>query len=180
MKKIIKILLPVTLLMCLSTAYPQDSVRTHSEDSVKTVVLSKKTGEVIDKSENEKYEVFPHIGNLDSVRILWSPAKQYFVRISMQEKSLSKEFQINEENLIRLTERIELKDVIDKGVFKPGYSEISIDTTVNEMHIKFKNDYFSVMPWVKNQKPDNRFHPIFGAGIGMKYFNMDLSGIKGF
>jgi|GEM_PF-5080594 len=180
MKTILKILLSIAVLIYFNTAYPQDSVKTHSEDSVKTVVLSNKTGEVIDKSENEKYGIFPRIDNLDSIRILWSPAKQYFIRISMQEKSLSKEYQINEQNLINLTERIELKDAIDDGIFKPGYTEISVDTTADKMHVKFKNDYFSPMPWAKKQKPDNRFHPIFGAGIGMKYFNMDLSGIKGF
>jgi hypothetical protein len=180
MKTLYNIIPIAAALMFLNNAYSQDSVKTFSEDTVKTVVLSDKTGEVIDKSENERYNVFPNIANLDSIRILWSPAKQYFVRISMQEKSLSKEFQINERNLINLTERIELKKVIDDGIYKPGFSEISIDSTADIMRVKFKNDYFSPMPWAKKQKPDNRFHPIFGAGIGMKYFNMDLSGIKGF
>jgi hypothetical protein len=180
MKTFKNIILIAAALMFFCNVYPQDSIKSGQQDSVKIVVLSYKTGEVIDKNENEKYEVLPYTDNIDSIKILWSPAKQYFIRISMQEKSLSKEFQINEQNLIRLTERIELKDAIEKGIYKPGFSEISIDTSGTKMYVKLKNDYFTVMPWAKNPKSNNNFHPMLGVGAGFKYMDMDLSEIKGF
>jgi opacity protein-like surface antigen len=180
MKTLYNIILIAAALMFISNVYSQDSIKSSPQDSVKNVILSDKTGEVIDKTENEKYNVFPNIENLDSVRILWSPEKKYFVQISMRDKNKSKEFHINEENIIRLTERIELKKVIDKGYFKPGLSEISIDTSATTMTVKFKNEYFEELPWVKNIRTENKFHPHFGAGIGFKLINMDLSGMKEF
>lgn len=144
----------------------------------KTLVISPKVGDVIDKAENDTYNLFSTAYPFRSAKFLISPDKKYFVEFTYTDTNNSR-MEVNPSLLILYAERIEFKDAIDDGIYKPGLSVLSVDSAGGKFFVKLKNNYFTKLPFAEKYKAPKVFHPMFGFGGGMKYLNTDLSELKG-
>ena len=180
MKQDFKLVLKVSFLVLALLVL---SAPLYSQVSYKTLVISAKVGEVIDKSENEDYQLFYFGDDFSSARFLLGSDGKYYIRINMIDSSKSRTLMINENELIKYADKVELSNAIENGAYKPGFSEISVDSTAGKLHLRLKNpyylDYYTKLPFAKNYEPSKKFRPIFGFGLGIKFLNMDLSEIKG-
>jgi hypothetical protein len=145
----------------------------------RTVVISPRVGESIDAAENSEYGLFPAGVSFKSARFLKGQGNKFFVEFTFSDTTQPKLMDVSPELLLRYTERVELKDAMEDGIYKPGFSKMSVDSAGGKFYVKFKNDYFTKLPFVKNLPPKYKFHPLFGLGVGTKFMNTDLSGMKG-
>lgn len=169
MKSVIKI---VVLLMALCSGL-------FAQVGYRTVVISPKVGESIDAAENSEYGLFSAGSSFKAARFLKGQGNKFFVEFTFSDSTKPNMLDVSYDLLLRYTERVELKDAFDDGVYKPGFSSMSLDSAADKFYVKFKNEYFTKLPYVKNLPPKYKFHPLFGVGGGLKVMNADLSGMKG-